>query len=272
MPKNLIRFVHISDTHILKTYDKSMFAPMIESGLPNPSENLEITLKAIARKHKKLDFVLFTGDLVQEGEAIDYKYFKELVKSILQVPVFVALGNHDVKEAFYTGYLDESASVKPYYYSAEMSGYRIICLDTSDEHKTAGKLDDNQLDWLKKLLKTRSENGTVLIMHHPPVGELKRDMFSFGLDGAEELIAAIADSDVRAIFAGHVHTNSIQRLGDISVVTTSGTSFGVDIDEENVNYTKKAGYIYCEMTQSDLLSEFHEIPENVAAFSRALKL
>ena len=62
-------------------------------------KSLEKILSVV--QSQPLDFIVISGDLVHEGEEVDYHQFKKILdESRIQVPVLLALGNHDNKEAF----------------------------------------------------------------------------------------------------------------------------------------------------------------------------
>ena len=87
--KPLLHFVQISDTHL-----QSMIAPDGER-LLGSSEELLTTLVNQINEIKDLDFVLSTGDNVdQTKEELVNKYIE--VTMSLKYPLHVLFGNHDV--------------------------------------------------------------------------------------------------------------------------------------------------------------------------------
>lgn len=80
-----IRIAHISDTHIHYPYPQVTFKKM--------KQIVEII------NNEKVDFVVFTGDLISDNSK--YAYTKDIscltsALSLLKMPLFVCLGNHDV--------------------------------------------------------------------------------------------------------------------------------------------------------------------------------
>ena len=67
---NPIRFAHVSDTHICRDYGKTQMKEVFAK-CEDPADTLRRCLKKL--NQEKLDFVLFTGDLVHEGEKEDYE-------------------------------------------------------------------------------------------------------------------------------------------------------------------------------------------------------
>lgn len=98
-----LRFAHLSDTHILREYKGSLIETL--TGVDNnPTETLKKILQAITQDEKALDFILISGDLVHEGTVEDYVFLNKLLEEhITDIPYYLALGNHDVTEAYWEG-------------------------------------------------------------------------------------------------------------------------------------------------------------------------
>ncbi|MDR0642476.1 MAG: metallophosphoesterase [Treponema sp.] len=237
-----VRFVQISDTHILRDYGKAKLC-FLDSSPHNPPQILRVVLKNIAGKKDKPDFVIFSGDLVHEGDSEDYALFRRIVDETLAgIPAFFALGNHDCKEAYYQGFLREPA--RPSYYSVELRGLRIIVLDSAMEKNPAGSgfIDETQLAWLRGELGRKNGLGSILVLHHPPCDELKAGILPYCLKNSLALKDILKGSDVRAIFSGHTHENSVSIFAGVPQFTTGSTAFGVSIDEHDMCFTNQYTY------------------------------
>ena len=62
-----------------------------------------------------------------------------------------------------------------------------------------------QLAWLRAELAIPAAEGTVLVFHHPPTIEPGAQAHMIRLRGADQLEAAVRNTDVVAVLAGHVH-------------------------------------------------------------------
>ena len=207
-----IRFAHVSDTHLCKDYGNSSMKDVFEK-CESPSNTLRNCLEKL--EQQKLDFVLFTGDLIHEGTKEDYDYFFEIVKESLPTTKAVyALGNHDRKKPFF-----ESMGL--------------------EEGQETGTISKEQEEWLAGILKNKTtEYGTILAFHHPIVW--RTDAFSMQV--SDELKEIIKNSDVRAIFCGHTHENSVDFLEKIPQLTADSTAFGSEITPEKFCMVEKTGY------------------------------
>jgi 3',5'-cyclic AMP phosphodiesterase CpdA len=258
-----LRFTHISDTHILRDYGR-VNLPFLHS--VNPVENLRGILTALGRKKERPDFIIFSGDLVHEGEGEDYALLRRIVDDTLEnIPVVFALGNHDRKQAFYQGLLGEPARSGPYYYSGDHRGLRVIVLDSGQEKTETGLIDESQLAWLREELRHKSAWGSILVLHHPPCAELKTGILAHSLRNSESLGDVLRGSDVRAIFSGHTHENSVTLFAGIPHFTAGSTAFGIILDDRNMYFTNR--YTYNEVVINDRGIHVHE-----EIFSDALKI
>ena len=230
-----IRFAHVSDTHICKSYENSQMKEVFDK-CENPADSLRRCLKKL--EQQKLDFVLFTGDLVHEGGKEDYDYFLGIVEECMpDTRVIFALGNHDRKQAFYDSMGMEAQDA--YCHVEEINGLRIVVLDSGVPGEEAGSISRNQEEWLGKVLKEKkTEYGTILAFHHPVVWRNQ----AFSMMVSENFKKIVKNSDVRAVFCGHTHENSIDFLAGIPQMTADSTAFGVEITPKEFQMSEKTGY------------------------------
>lgn len=243
-----LRFTHISDTHILRDYGGTDSLFLNFSG--DPIKNLRKILTGIAGRKNRPDFIIFSGDLIHEGDAGDYAFFKQIIDETLKgIPVFFVLGNHDRKQAFYQGLLGEPGRSGPFYYSRDHQGLRVIVLDSGTEKSETGFVDETQLTWLREELRRKSELGSILVLHHPPCAELKTGLLAHSLMNSCALKDVLEGGDLRAIFSGHTHENSVTLFAGIPHFTAGSTAFGVIMDDEGMTFTNH--YTYNEAIIND---------------------
>ncbi|MDR2080039.1 MAG: metallophosphoesterase [Treponema sp.] len=275
-----IRFAHISDTHIRRDYRNAsvdFFDPAC-----SPQDALGEILTGIAGKKDRPDFVLFSGDLVHEGDAEDYALFRQIVEEALgDIPAFFVLGNHDRRAAYYQGKpsLPGLSSKpggpdgpRPYYYSAEIRGLRLIVLDSgvdkSGGHSGVGFIDGTQLAWLRGELGRKSPLGSILVLHHPPCIELQTGMLSHCLSNSRDLKDVLEGSDVRAIFSGHTHQNSVTTFSGIPHFTAGSSAFGIMLDDTHIHITNRRDYNECLINERGLYVHTETPSDSLKTLSR----
>ncbi|WP_250030244.1 metallophosphoesterase [Paractinoplanes maris] len=212
-----MRILHLSDTHLIRS-----------SGLNadgfDPRESLRQILHDCAGQ-AGLDAVLVTGDLADDGSPEAYASVRDLVGGFAaerDIPALYTTGNHDERKAF-------EAALGPVTTVTTIKGHRIVTLDTLVPGKGYGRLDDEQLAWLRSVLATPAEHGTVLAFHHPPIALDVEVQHALGLLNPEALAAAIRGTDVRLILTGHFHLQLFGLLEGVPVWVTPGVVTRVDL-------------------------------------------
>jgi len=132
------------------------------------------------------DFVVVTGDLVWKAGETKISQAKEwfdiysnLINN-LDMPVFNAVGNHDVVGIHYKkdvstepGYNKEMYRdyFGPTYYSFDWSSYHCIVLDPNEflDGNQFYKIPDYQVEWLRKNLSYRQGKPLLVFFHEPTI-------------------------------------------------------------------------------------------------------
>jgi Icc protein len=217
--------IQISDLHVEEAGVDSRY------GL-DTTTLLERALRRVEATDVRPDAVLLTGDLVERGTPAEYRRLRELVDPVaarLGVPFVYAMGNHDDRAALRDVLLgDGSGSTDPLYQVIRLHGLRIVVLDSSIPGVASGDLDDDQLDRLRAELADPAPDGTVLVLHHPPLPSVVPIAGAIELLRPQRLAAAVARSDVRIVLAGHTHMTSAGALCGIPVWTAGALASTTD--------------------------------------------
>jgi Icc protein len=143
--------------------------------------------------------VIVTGDLAQRGHTSVYRDLERALHRLedaVNAPVLTVLGNHDDRDAARV----LSGHAESHYRVVELGPLRIVLLDSS-----TGSIDAEQLDWLRDTVSRPYGQGTVVALHHAPLGSPLPTLAKSGLRNPRELTAALAGSDTRIVLAGHFH-------------------------------------------------------------------
>lgn len=143
--------------------------------------------------------VVITGDLIQRGHASAYPELARAVERLADrvgAPVLTALGNHDDAVA---------ARVLPghalgHTRAVDLGPIRVVLLDSHD-----GSVGTEQLRRLRRRLGVPHPGGTVVALHHAPLGSPLPALAKQGLQDGEALLDALEGTDVRLVLAGHFH-------------------------------------------------------------------
>lgn len=179
-----LRIAHISDMHI-------------EPSGPG-REKFSRAMRHVQTLSPSVDFVINAGDCVMDAlysnrdRAMEqWDAFQSVLSSSFPLPVYHAIGNHDVwgwglrqseqdmykdDPLFAKGLVMQRLGLSNRYYSFEQGGWRFIVLDSihpreveESDHPYTGKLDDEQYDWLVKELESTSASTPVCVVSHIPI-------------------------------------------------------------------------------------------------------
>ncbi len=227
-----LSFVQISDTHISDREDTSYKA------LSSSKILLEDAIRQV-NSLKPVDFVMFTGDMVNEPLKESYRDFFVLLTK-LKYPSLTVFGNHDMaqlktldKDA--PPYINKTEALeiikkcnpfyifdKPYYAFSPRREYRVIVLDTTvDDRITAnGILKDEQAEFLKNEIESHKDKVILIFEHHPVVEPFKSEHHRIiNSDKYMDIIKKYKKTPI-AIFSGHYHAAKIIRQGNIIHIST----------------------------------------------------
>ena len=219
--------LHLSDTH-LRAAGSRLF------DLVDATARLRRALGAIEASGLVPDGIVFTGDLVDLGEADAYGELRSIVDPFaarIGARVFWVMGNHDDRTAFRSRLLDERPPdpMRPVDRVDELDGLRLVTLDSTVPGLHHGELRDDQLAWLADVLATPAPLGTILAMHHPPVPSVLALASSVELRDQARLARVLRGTDVRAIIAGHLHYSTFATFAGIPVSVASSTCYAQDL-------------------------------------------
>lgn len=219
-----MRFVHMSDTHIRADADFDNYGH-------SPLRNLEAMVQEINNLPFRPDFVLHTGDIVDDRNEASYLQARSVLDK-LRYPIYYVVGNHDSAEGLQRVLLRKTSGAEKYDYHFEVDGITFAVFDSSGPADPAGTLDDAQLQRLHELCQP---NGLPLVvaLHHQAV-HLDSTWLDEGwrhlrmpLDCADEFLAALAPARdrLKGVFFGHVH-RSFQVFRNGTLFSSAASAFG----------------------------------------------
>jgi Icc protein len=194
--------------------------------------NLVTILNSIEQAGSPPDLLLFTGDLADKGEPEAYRRFRDTVEPFAQrlsAEVLYVPGNHDSRAPFREYLLDGEPAQDTIDQVLWVDGLRIVALDSTAPPRHHGELEDRQLTWLKDELATPAPRGTILALHHPPIGGPSTFLDILTLRDPGRLAEAIAGTDVLMIVAGHTHHASAGALGGVPVWVATASAYQMDV-------------------------------------------
>lgn len=205
-------YIHISDTEIFNTTD---------------NERWTDNLKTFARGQQTA-FIVHTGDICYE------KGLKEHIRLMntdnMGVPVFYAIGNHDLVKGKYGEELFESL-YGPVYYSFEVGNTHYIVTPMPNGDYRPDYTGNDVCNWLKNDLAHVKPGMAVQVFNH--------DLPTYGNDfiykGTDNNSVDLGQYNLKAWIYGHWHINHIKKQGNVLTICTSSLDKG-GIDHATTGY------------------------------------
>ena len=222
--KRVLRVAHLTDIHVKPSR-------IAEYGMA-------AALHAVNSMTDKPDFIMNGGDAIMNEGALtkgtvkeQWSSFHNIIHKENSLPVYHCIGNHDLYGFILPSAdhadskkwaMDEYQLKKPYY-SFEKNGWKFIVLDSVHGRNSVpgyyGKLDSDQMDWLKQELSSTSGDTHVCIVSHIPIlaicsmfdgiftGNMQRSVSTTNMhDDAGELVELFYRyPNVRNCMSGHIH-------------------------------------------------------------------
>ncbi|MBV8717761.1 MAG: phosphodiesterase [Chloroflexi bacterium] len=245
--------VHISDTHILPT-------PADRLQGVDTLQTLERVLEYVSSSGVRPDAVVVSGDLANHGEMDSYRRLRPVLErfaSSLSAELVIGMGNHDARGPFREGMLDQAPSDEPVEYVRWIGGLRVIVLDSTVSGAAYGEVRADQMDWLAAELTTSATEGTVLVLHHPPVPDSTPLAGLLTLHGAAELAAVIRGTDVVGVLAGHAHHAIATAFGGVLCYAAPATAYTVDpllLEQRTLRGVEGSGFGLVRIFEGQMVS------------------
>ncbi len=193
----------LSDTHLAADQKQ------LGNGI-NMAEHFKQVSLDLLSLPKRPAGVFITGDCAfNRGEMGDYATLIEMLKPMRaeQLPIHLALGNHDHRERFWQALQEENVAKRP------LADRQVALLETRHANwfildslettlSTPGLLGHEQLEWLASALDANTKKPALVLVHHNPglTGNL-------GLKDTAAFLEIIRPrQQVKAYIYGHTHT------------------------------------------------------------------
>ena len=173
------KFIVISDTHYYKKQ-------------PGYLKKLEALRLALG-----FEFVVITGDIVQNGKESAYNLVKNDIGNLL-VPVYPVIGNHDI---YNNGFNIYKKVFGRSIYDFSLSDTYFIFLDTAN-----GTLGPLQKNWLESSLKSSRQDNIFVFSHYSPTDKEFQSATAMPYPEESYYLYDLFDRyNVDYFFCGHLH-------------------------------------------------------------------
>lgn len=210
-----IKFAQVTDVHI-NSYNVNYLKNFVDE----------------INKCNDLDFVVFTGDNIDNANLDDLESFLSQARKI-KFRTYILIGNHDVFKYKHLDKVLYMKTVKKYMgsyhsdkpnYVFQKKGVVFVTMDGVKEVIPApsGYYRASEIEWLDSIL-TKYKDKKVVILQHFPL--LLTKNVEHNTYGREEYLKMLKKHDnVLAIISGHYHQNREERIDNVYHIVTKNFS------------------------------------------------
>jgi len=255
--------IQITDTHILPPGE-------VLYGSIDTRRHLAEAVLEINRMQPLPDAVMFTGDLVENGDMPGYRHFIELIEP-LKMPAWVIPGNHDdpqVMQQAFAGTPCFPVADETFQYAIDDLPFRILALNSRSEGTELPGFNARKLAWLEAEL-ARSDRPALLAIHHPPMTTGIELVDMGGAEWYQGMKRIISwHPQVKLVICGHCHTDLSGRIGSVPVYMAPANSHqliatrGFNVAPSTVN--RPGAPTLHHFIDGEFLSGSHAWPADVA--------
>ncbi len=199
----------LSDVHLAADRGR------VERGI-NMTDHFTTVARELLALPKNPSGVFIAGDCAfNSGQPGDYAVLADLLKPLRegQMPIHLALGNHDSRERFWEAFADERAAKRPLrdrqvalLRTPQVNWYILDSLEKTSS--TPGLLGREQLDWLGQALDANPNKPAIVMIHHNP----GLNGGNMGLKDTLLLFEVIRPrKQVKAYIYGHTHNWKVEQ-------------------------------------------------------------
>ncbi|MCZ9639952.1 MULTISPECIES: 3',5'-cyclic-AMP phosphodiesterase [Pseudomonas] len=180
-------------------------------------DSLRHVIAQVRREQPRIDLLLCTGDLSQDGSVASYQAFRALT-SEFAAPARWLPGNHDEAKVM--------AVVAPELVQAvtDIGQWRVVMLNSAVPGATHGQLEQDQLQLLNDALQSAGERHCLVCCHHQPVDIGCAWIAPIGLRNGAELLQRLKGyPQVKALLWGHIHQEWDELRDGVRLLATPST-------------------------------------------------
>lgn len=239
----MTRFIHLTDLHLSDpaTHDPHLYS--------DTALRLAQATRLIARIDPAPAFVAISGDLTNHGDAESYALLGRALESF-EVPLILALGNHDKRAAFRARFDPGAADAEaPYFHHVRHGELHVITLDSLVPGRIGGAIGQSQFDMLAEALSDHADCRKLILCHHPPHSGRPDllDWESLTVRDSATLAEILGPHQVAGILSGHVHADRVLHWHGIPVVISTGLHNSISaVEAPDLVFEDGAGFAICD--------------------------
>jgi len=239
MPAQSILLVQLTDPHLFAAEDGRLL------GLAT-ADSLQQVVELVRKEQTKIDLLLATGDLAQDGSLAAYQRFAQITAPLCATARWTA-GNHDCLQTLQQA----CAGTDRLEAVTDIGHWRIILLNSPVPNEAYGWLHDKALTQLECALSEAPTRHCLIALHHHPVDVGCAWLAPIGLRNADALFTLIDRfPQVRVLLWGHVHQPFAQKRDKLHLLGSPSCCIQFAAHCEDFTVSREApGYRWLRLYQ-----------------------
>lgn len=238
----------LADTHI------DADATRVVRGSVMASNLLQVIADVLTQPQQP-SMAFIDGDCAfNAGLPADYRTLSSMLAALsaANIPLHMALGNHDDRTAFLNQFSNHNKETKA------VDGKHVSLIETKHANwfltdtlqkvnNVTGEIGARQLDWLSEALKANTEKPAIVVGHHNPQFSTPNDGRVTGLQDSQALFELLESlPHVKAYVFGHTHSWSItQRDSGLSLINLPPVGYAF-------NETRPIGWVDAALSETGM--------------------
>jgi len=254
----------LSDTHLSGNRDE------IKNEV-NMFKNLEQISAEIRALSTRPAGLMINGDLaLLDGKPADYQLLAEMMSTLsgAEIPVHLAMGNHDHRDNFWQAFADAKAHNPP------VASRQITLIETPrvnwlmldslvTTNTTPGKLGEEQIKWVAAALDARPDKPAIVMVHHNPDPMNPKSTALTDTDPFYEVL--VPRRQVKAYIFGHTHHWNHKQHEGIHLINLPATAYPFKKGDPN-------GWVHCTLGDGGAKFELRALDTKNARHGETLDL
>jgi len=209
------------DLHILQLTDLHLFGEANGHMLGMNTRDSFLDVLALSlQRFKHTDFILCTGDLVHDESAAGYQFLADSLKAT-GIPFACIPGNHDDINLMSNLCAPTQKEAR-----IELGNWQILLLNSQKQGCVEGRIDEQELAFLRTQLEQHSNLFSMICLHHPLVDLGSRWIDSLRCENGEQVLQQIEQHrQAKLVCWGHAHQDYEQRRRQLQLFGTPSTCF-----------------------------------------------
>lgn len=213
-------------------YGDTQIGDMLPHRIAFSEDNVQMIAEGILNSNPM--FVIFTGDAVFRGSSYPLwgpQFFEPAASMLYSVPLFFAVGNHEIGDPFWTATFFYWPFNPGTWYSFDYGNAHFTVMDTDADFSPGSA----QYNWLVSDLAGASKTWLFVSFHHPPYSASPEEDQLITAAVQQILVPLFETYNVNMVLNGHVHLYERSEKNGVYYITSGGGGAKLNTTQDTIN-------------------------------------